>query len=262
VFERFTDLARKAVVLAQEEAGRLQHVSIGPEHVLLALLRLQSGVGFAVLTEAGIDYDQVLAAVSERAEPAGHPEDAPAGPAGALAAIGIDLGQVRRAAEENFGPGALQLPLPFSPAAKRLLPLAWEAALALGHFYVGTEHLLLALITEDEGIIAVLGGDAAKIRSAVVHQTAPWTERVGAAGAGISRLNAALRQSPGQPQARDIMHRLHSQAADAYRQAASQSQEAQQHLAGELERALTVAADEFRAAGGTPPASPDGDPGL
>jgi ATP-dependent Clp protease ATP-binding subunit ClpA len=259
VFERFTDLARKAVVLAQEEAARLQRGCIGPEHVLLGLLRLRSGVAFTVLAEAGIDYDQVLGAVTERAEPAGAPEETPTGRAEALAAIGIDLGQVRRVAEENFGPGALRFPLPFSPAAKQVFPLAWEAALALDHFYIGTEHLLFGLLTEEAGIIAALGGDAGKIRSQAVRRTAPWTERVGTANAGIGRLNAALLQSPDQPQARDIMRRLSSQASDAYRRAALQSQEAQQHLAGELERVLAAAADEFRAAGGTPP---DGDPGL
>ncbi|HXL96723.1 MAG TPA: Clp protease N-terminal domain-containing protein [Streptosporangiaceae bacterium] len=98
-------------MLSQEEAARLQHGRIGPEHVLLALLRLQGGAAFAVLTGDGIDYDRVLAAVTERAEPTGAPEGAPAGAAGALAAIGFDLGQVVRVAEENFGPGALRSPL-------------------------------------------------------------------------------------------------------------------------------------------------------
>lgn len=262
MFERFTDRARRAVVTAQEEAAKLQHHSVGPEHLLLALLRLQSGVAFAVLTEAGIDYDRALAAAIEQAEPGGARGAAAAGPAEALAAIGIDLGQIRRSAEQNFGPGALQFPrLTFSPAAKRILPLASREALALGHFHVGTEHLLLGLLADDAaGVLDALGADAGEVRSMVVHRTAPWAERMEAANAGITRLTVTLfgRLGHDRPQAQDMLHRLRDQTGDAYREAARRSQEAQQHLADELERVLTAAAAEYPAAGGTPPAAGPG----
>jgi ATP-dependent Clp protease ATP-binding subunit ClpA len=261
VFERFTDRARKVVVMAQE-AARLQHPSIGPEHVLLALLRIPGSAAFSVLTEAGIDYERARAVVIERAEPGTAPDAASAGPAESLAAIGIDLEQIRRSAEQNFGPGTLRFPgVPFSPAAKRLLPLAWQEALALAHFYVGTEHLLLALLAlDDTGVLAALDADASEIRSMVVRRMAPWAERVQAANAGISRLNQALIKSrgPDRPQLQDIMRRLHDQAWAAYGEAAQRSQEAQRHLADELERVLTAADTDYRATGGSLPAADTG----
>jgi len=261
VFERFTDRARQVVVMAQEEAARLQHDSVGPGHVLLALLRIQGGAAFVVLTEAGIDYNRARAAVIQQAKP-GEAQDAiSGGPAEALAAIGIDLTQIRQSAEQNFGPGALLFPrVPFSPAAKRLLPLAELESVALAHFYTGTEHLLLALLDEDDSdVLAALGADQSEIRSKVIRRMAPWADRMQAANAGISRLYRALVAShgPDRPQFRDIMRRLRDQAGDAYREAARQSQQAQQRLADELERVLTAADAEYQAVGGSLPRADD-----
>jgi ATP-dependent Clp protease ATP-binding subunit ClpC len=244
------------VVTAEQEAARLQQDAVGPDHVLLGLLRNQGGVACALLTEAGIGYDRARAAVVERAKPGGTPD---AGPTEALAAIGIDLEQIRRSAEQSFGPGALRFPrVRFSPAAKQILQLALREALALSHFYIGTEHLLLGLLWQEDGeagIVAALGADAGEIRSMVVHRVAPWAERLQAANDGIVRLDQALIHRRDQQQAQDILRRVRDQAGDAYREAAQRSQEAQRRLADELEQVLASASAEYQAAFGSLPAT-------
>jgi ATP-dependent Clp protease ATP-binding subunit ClpA len=164
MFERFTDRARKAVTDAQVVARRLGHGKIGTEHLLLGLLegdgvaaRVLGGLG---ITSAAVERE-VLAEVGRG--PLGV-EDA-----AALGAIGIDLEEVRRRIEASFGPGALywrpgrgcgrgrRLPLakghiPFSPRAKKVLELSLREALALKHNYIGSEHILLGLLREGEGL--------------------------------------------------------------------------------------------------------------
>lgn len=120
MFERFTDRARRVVVLAQEEARMLDHDCIGTEHLLLGLIHEGDGVA-----------------------------------AKALAALGIDLQTVRQHVEGYGGheparPGEI----PFTPRAKKVLELSLREALQLGHNYIGTEHILLGLIREGEGIAA------------------------------------------------------------------------------------------------------------
>jgi hypothetical protein len=121
MFERFTDRARRVVVLAQEEARLLDHAYIGTEHLLLGLLA--EGTGFA---------------------------------ARALDGLGIELGAVRADVAEIIGRGE-SIPsghIPFTPRAKRVLELSLREALGLGHNYIGTEHVLLGLIAEGEGVAA------------------------------------------------------------------------------------------------------------
>jgi ATP-dependent Clp protease ATP-binding subunit ClpC len=139
MFERFTDRARQVTVDAQATARRLGHGHIGTEHLLLGLLE-NDGIAAQVLSGAG--------------------------DAEALGAIGIDLGEVRRRMEASFGPGALQWHpdpncrgarprsghIPFTPRAKKVLELSLREALSLGHRYIGTEHILLGLIREGEGL--------------------------------------------------------------------------------------------------------------
>jgi ATP-dependent Clp protease ATP-binding subunit ClpC len=140
VFERFTDRSRKAVVLAQEEARLLGHNYVGTEHVLLGLVR--EGEGFA---------------------------------ARALAAMQISLVDIRREVEAIIGKGqaAPQGHLPFTPRAKKVLELALREALQHGHNYIGTEHLLLGLIREGEGVAAEvlikLGADLDRVRQTVIQ---------------------------------------------------------------------------------------------
>ena len=140
MFERFTDRARRVVVLAQEEARMLNHNYIGTEHILLGLIHEGEGVA-----------------------------------AKALEALGISLEGVRAQVEEIIGQGQ-QAPsghIPFTPRAKKVLELSLREALQLGHNYIGTEHILLGLIREGEGVAAQvlvkLGADLNRVRQQVIQ---------------------------------------------------------------------------------------------
>ncbi len=140
MFERFTDRARRVVVLAQEEARMLNHNYIGTEHILLGLIHEGEGVA-----------------------------------AKALESLGISLDAVRQQVEEIIGQGQ-QAPsghIPFTPRAKKVLELSLREALQLGHNYIGTEHILLGLIREGEGVAAQvlvkLGADLNKVRQQVIQ---------------------------------------------------------------------------------------------
>ncbi|TDW17425.1 ATP-dependent Clp protease ATP-binding subunit [Kribbella kalugense] len=140
MFERFTDRARRVVVLAQEEARMLSHNYIGTEHILLGLIHEGEGVA-----------------------------------AKALESLGISLEAVRSQVEEIIGQGQ-QAPsghIPFTPRAKKVLELSLREALQLGHNYIGTEHILLGLIREGEGVAAQvlvkLGADLNKVRQQVIQ---------------------------------------------------------------------------------------------
>jgi ATP-dependent Clp protease ATP-binding subunit ClpA len=142
MFERFTKEARTVVVLAQDEAAALDAERIGTEHLLLGLAAEQ-GVAARVLEPLGLGH----AALRGELEAAGGGLDA-----AALAAIGIDLDEVRRRVEESFGPGALgghrKGRRPFSPGAKKALELALREALLLGDRRIGSEHLLLGVMRD------------------------------------------------------------------------------------------------------------------
>jgi ATP-dependent Clp protease ATP-binding subunit ClpA len=181
MFERFTDRARQVVVDAQSEARRLGHGHVGTEHLLLGLLR-GDGIAARVLGGLGITpvavERQVLAEVGRG--PLG------IGDAEALGAIGIDLDEVQRRIEASFGPGALRrrhdprcrrwnpfsTHVPFSPRAKKTLELSLREALALKHGYIGTEHILLGLVREGEGlamlVLTRLGTGPQAIRGSVL----------------------------------------------------------------------------------------------
>ncbi len=121
--ERFTDRARQVIVLAQEEARMLDHNYVGTEHILLGLLRESEGIAAKALTSRGISLDAV-----------------------------------RQQVEEIIGRGS-QPPsasghIPFTPRAKKVLELSLREALQLGHDYIGTEHILLGLIREGDGVAA------------------------------------------------------------------------------------------------------------
>jgi len=140
MFERFTDRARRVVVLAQEEARMLNHNYIGTEHILLGLIHEGEGVA-----------------------------------AKGLEALGISLEAVRAQVEEIIGQGQ-QAPsghIPFTPRAKKVLELSLREALQLGHNYIGTEHILLGLIREGEGVAAQvlvkLGADLNRVRQQVIQ---------------------------------------------------------------------------------------------
>ena len=141
MFERFTDRARRVVVLAQEEARLLNHNYIGTEHILLGLIHEGEGVA-----------------------------------ARALQSLGIRLDSVRSQVVETIGQGH-QSPsghIPFTPRAKKVLELSLREALQLGHNYIGTEHILLGLIREGDGVAAQvlekLGAELTKVRHTVIQQ--------------------------------------------------------------------------------------------
>jgi ATP-dependent Clp protease ATP-binding subunit ClpC len=177
MFERFTDRARRVVVLAQEEARRLDHNWIGTEHILLGLIREGEGIA-----------------------------------ASAMESLGIGLEAVRQRVEEIIGRG--QEPpsghIPFTPRAKKVLELSLRESLQLGHNYISTEHILLGLIREGDGVAAqvlvMLGADPNRLRAQVTlllheypaEEPGPGVkvrpETVEQLAGEVERLRALLRQ--------------------------------------------------------------------
>ncbi|MCW2945659.1 MAG: Clp protease [Actinoallomurus sp.] len=158
MFERFTDGARLVVRLAQEEARRSRDPFIGTEHLLVAVLDEGHGPAAQALSERGLDVADLRRRIAGLA---GSPEGGL--DPDALAILGIDLDEVRRATEASFGPGALEAKgrkpvnnghIPFSKRAKKVLELSLREALRLGHNHIGTGHILLGLLREGEGLAA------------------------------------------------------------------------------------------------------------
>ena len=164
MFERFTDRARRVVVLAQEEARMLNHNYIGTEHILLGLIHEGEGVA-----------------------------------AKALESLNISLEAVRQQVEEIIGQGqaAPTGHIPFTPRAKKVLELSLREALQLGHNYIGTEHILLGLIREGEGVAAQvlqkLGADLNRVRQQVIQLLSGYTGGKGERPAGGEQ---AARRGP------------------------------------------------------------------
>src|ERR1044072_9140308 len=163
MFERFTERARQGVVLAQEEARTLKHNYIGTEHILLGLVREEEGLAARVLESLDITVERVRAQVVRIV---GSGEE-------------VTSGQI-----------------PFTPRAKKVLELALREALSLGHNYIGTEHILLGLVRENEGVAARIlldfDADSEMLRNEVIRMlSGPGGRRQGAgagaaAGAGAS----------------------------------------------------------------------------
>ncbi|MCM8763684.1 MAG: AAA family ATPase, partial [Candidatus Omnitrophica bacterium] len=155
MFNRFTERARKVVLLAKEEARRFNHDYIGTEHILLGLIREGEGVAAAVLQNLGLNLEGIRLEVEKIVQP------------GPSTVVSGDI--------------------PFTPKAKKVIELAMEEARSLGHNYIGTEHLLLGLIREGEGVAAQvlinLGLDLTKVRRAVM-------ELLGAGSSGSSMYGA------------------------------------------------------------------------
>lgn len=157
MFERFTEKAIKVIMLAQEEARRLGHNFVGTEQVLLGLIG--EGTGIAAKT---------------------------------LKSMGVNLKDARVEVEKIIGRGSgfVAVEIPFTPRAKRILELSWDEARQLGHNYIGTEHLLLGLIREGEGVAARvlenLGVDLNKIRSNVVKMLGDTKPQAGSSGSSSS----------------------------------------------------------------------------
>lgn len=170
MFERFTEKAIKVIMLAQEEARRLGHNFVGTEQVLLGLIG--EGTGVAAKT---------------------------------LKSMGVTLKDARAEVEKIIGRGSgfVAVEIPFTPRAKRVLELSWDEARQLGHNYIGTEHLLLGLIREGEGVAARvlenLGVDLNKIRSNVVKmlgESKPQTATAGSSGSSSSSSGGGKTKTP------------------------------------------------------------------
>jgi len=167
VFERFTDRARRVVVLAQEEARLLNHNYIGTEHILLGLIHEGEGVA-----------------------------------AKALEQLGISLEAVRTQVEEIIGQGGSSPSghIPFTPRAKKVLELSLREALQLGHNYIGTEHILLGLIREGEGVAAQvlvkLGAELSRVRQQVIQLLSGYAGKEGATAGGGPGGESAPTGSP------------------------------------------------------------------
>jgi len=168
MFERFTEKAIKVIMLAQEEARRLGHNFVGTEQVLLGLIG--EGTGVAAKT---------------------------------LKSMGVTLKDTRAAVEEIIGRGAgfVAVEIPFTPRAKRVLELSWDEARQLGHNYIGTEHLLLGLIREGDGVAARvlenLGVDLNKVRTNVVKMLGEIKGGAATAGGASSSSSSSSASTPG-----------------------------------------------------------------
>ena len=177
MFERFTDRARRVVVLAQDEARSLNHNYIGTEHLLLGLITEGEGVAAKALESLDINKDAVRSAV-------------------------IDIiGEGEKPVEGH---------IPFTPRAKRVFELSLREALQLGHNYIGTEHLLLGLLKEGEGVasqvLIKLGADLGKVRQTVIELLSGYQRNgddgresvgVGASSSGSGQTNSAILEQFG-----------------------------------------------------------------
>ncbi|CEA07100.1 ATP-dependent Clp protease ATP-binding subunit ClpC1 [Arthrobacter saudimassiliensis] len=200
MFERFTDRARRVVVLAQEEARMLNHNYIGTEHILLGLIHEGEGVA-----------------------------------AKALESLSISLGAVREQVQEIIGQGQ-QAPsghIPFTPRAKKVLELSLREALQLGHNYIGTEHILLGLIREGEGVAAQvlvkLGADLNRVRQQVIQLLSGYQ--------GKEPVSTGGQQQEGQPAGSVVLDQFGRNLTQAAREGKLDPVIGREH---EMERVMQV----------------------
>jgi ATP-dependent Clp protease ATP-binding subunit ClpC len=186
LFERFTDRARRVLVLAQEEARLLNHNFIGTEHILLGLIHEGEGVA-----------------------------------AKALESLGVSLEAVREKVEETIGPAGSSTTgsPPFTPRAKKVLELSLREALQLGHNYIGTEHMLLGLVREGEGVAAQvlvsLGADLSKVRQQVIQLLSGYQSQGGKEGTTSGSGSGTSPETPtGSPVLDQFGRNLTQQARD------------------------------------------------
>ena len=166
MFERFTDRARAVVMHAQEEARRFNHNYIGTEHLLLGLLVDPEGMGAQSLSDCAIDIDKVRSEIERR---------------------------IGRGGEEPKGQ------IPFTPRAKKVLELALRQALKLAHSYIGTEHVLLGMLAEGEGVAAQIlmteaDGGLVRVREAVFHRMGRSPEALEGAEGRLAEIGRSVRE--------------------------------------------------------------------
>jgi ATP-dependent Clp protease ATP-binding subunit ClpC len=189
MFERFTDRARRIVVLAQEEARKFGHNSVRTEHILLGIVDEGQGVASRALEDAGIGAERMRARLHEAM---GVPSEAEPDPVAEAAAPEPEPGPRRTRSMPERIREARTRHIPFASESKRVLELSLREALEFGHNYIGTEHILLGLMVEGEGMAATvlreLGADVDAMRERVsellrAHRTRTGTTaRTAAAG--------------------------------------------------------------------------------
>jgi ATP-dependent Clp protease ATP-binding subunit ClpC len=219
MFERFTDRARRVVVLAQEEARLLNHNYIGTEHLLLGLVSESPGVAAKALESLGISLEAVRAKVKEII---GQGQSAPTGH------------------------------IPFTPRAKKVLELSLREALQLGHNYIGTEHILLGLIREGEGVaaqvLATLGAGRDRVRQQVIQLLGGYAAGGVEAGARTRLVRMTVPTGIREDEEQLAQVRREKEAAidaDDFEQAAALRDQERQLLTrlAERERAWTAGVD-------------------
>jgi ATP-dependent Clp protease ATP-binding subunit ClpA len=169
MFEKFTESAREVVVLAQEEARTLKHNYFGTEHILLGLLREKEGLAARVLESLGITVERARA----------------------------DIVRIVHAGEEVSTDQ-----IPFTPRAKKVLELALREALTLGHDHIGTEHILLGLVRENDGVASRVlldfDADAEKVRNEVIRMLPGPSSRQRVSGTASATVSGGSRKTTGQ----------------------------------------------------------------
>ena len=174
VYDRFTELTKRAMVGARDAATALGHDFIGAEHLLLGLVQT-AGVASEALRAHGVELghlrDETVREQAARGVPATHGQAAK----DALSSLGIDLAEIRRRADESFGPDAFKYPRPaFSVQAKKAVQASLHQAIELGQQRIDTEHLLLGVLAEGNGVpirvLATLGVDAEALRQSVLER--------------------------------------------------------------------------------------------
>lgn len=177
VYDRFTELAKRAMVAARDAADSLEHAHVGTEHLLLGLAQT-AGVASESLRAGGLELGRARAEVARLLEAHARDKGVPATRAesaqSALAAIGIDVAEIQRRADETFGPGALKYPrAAFSVLAKKSLQAALQQARALGTEVIDTEHLLLGVLATGgtaARVLTELGVDPERLRRSVLER--------------------------------------------------------------------------------------------
>ncbi len=182
MFERFTDRARRIVVHAQEEARRFGHTSVRTEHILLGLLDEGEGVASRVLEDAGIGADRLRPRLHEEMGVAAQPAEPEAAAGSAPAAEPEPEARKSRSMPERIREARARH-IPFATESKRVLELSLREALDFGHNYIGTEHILVGLMVEGDGMAArvlrELGADVDAMRERITDLLRAHRTRTG-----------------------------------------------------------------------------------
>jgi ATP-dependent Clp protease ATP-binding subunit ClpA len=174
VYDRFTELTKRAIVGARDAATALGHDFTGTEHLLLGLAQT-AGVASEALRAHGVELGQLRDEMVRAMAADGISATRGQAAKDALSSLGIDLAEIRRRADENFGPDALKYPRPaFSLQAKKAVQASLRQAIELGQQRIDTEHLLLGVLAEGDGVavrvLGTLGVDAEALRRSVIER--------------------------------------------------------------------------------------------